>query len=507
MNDFEQLADLAAGRLGGRVLEANDDFFAPKENLLKEAKPVFIEGKYTPRGKWMDGWETRRRRTPGHDWCIVRLGLPGKIHGIVVDTSFFTGNFPERFSLEGCNLGERHPYKNEKKRLHSAETAWLSIFPETQLKGDSQNPFAVKHDSRFTHLRLRIYPDGGVARLRVHGVAVPDPKRIGHGEIDLAAVENGGSALASSDQHYGGPRNLLMPYRAKNMGDGWETKRRRGPGHDWVVLKLGVRGTIQRLIVDTAHFKGNYPDSCSLEALDSPDVKVDAAAAQSLDWQEVLPQTKLKANHRHVFAHFPNLQAATHVRFRIFPDGGVSRLRIFGRADRAPNSAETLERLNRLSRTQFSKLLLDCCGSRNWAAQMTDGRPYPTEAALYADAERVWSSLSQKDWLEAFHRHPPIGGKRAGAKQSSAASRWSAKEQSAAQKASPEVLSALAAANRAYAEKFGFVFLICATGKTSEEILQSLQQRMSNDLETEIRIAVEEQSKIMRLRLEKLLSS
>ncbi len=302
MNDFEQLADLAAGRLGGRVLEANDDFFAPKENLLKEAKPVFIEGKYTPRGKWMDGWETRRRRTPGYDWCIVRLGLPGKIHGIVVDTSFFTGNFPERFSLEGCNLGERHPYKNEKKRLHSAETAWWSIFPETQLKGDSQNPFAVKHDSRFTHLRLRIYPDGGVARLRVHGVAVPDPKRIGHGEIDLVAVENGGSALASSDQHYGAPRNLLMPYRAKNMGDGWETKRRRGPGHDWVVLKLGVRGTIQRLIVDTAHFKGNYPDSCSLEALDSPDVKVDAAAAQSLDWQEVLPQTKLKANHRHVFA-------------------------------------------------------------------------------------------------------------------------------------------------------------------------------------------------------------
>ncbi len=507
MSDFTQLADLAGERLGGRVLEANDDFFAPKENLLKETKPVFIEGKYTPRGKWMDGWETRRRRTPGHDWCIVRLGLPGKIHGLVVDTSFFTGNFPEGFSLEGCDLGERHPYKNEKKRLHSAEIVWSPIMPETQLKGESRNLFAVKDDGRYTHLRLRIYPDGGVARLRVHGTAMPDRKRIGRGEIDLVAVENGGSALASSDQHYGAPRNLLMPYRARNMGDGWETKRRRGPGHDWAILKLGVRGTIHRVAVDTAHFKGNYPDSCSLETIDAPGAELDAATAQSLDWHEVLPKVKLKANHRHVFADIPNSGAATHVRFRIYPDGGVSRLRIFGRPEPAPNPAEVLERLNLMSRSEFSKRMLDCCGSGNWASHLADGRPYPTETALYAHADRAWSKLPQKDWLEAFQHHPAIGGKRTSAKQSSRASRWSAKEQSTAQKAAPGVLSALAVANRAYAEKFGFVFLICAAGKTSEEILQSLQQRMPNDPETEMRIAAEEQQKITRLRLEKLLSS
>ena len=507
MIEFTNLADLAAERLGGRVLEASDDFFAPKENLLKEAKPVFIEEKYTPRGKWMDGWESRRRRTPGHDWCIVRLGLPGTIRGVVVDTSFFTGNFPECFSLEGCDLGERHPYKNEKQRLHSTEIVWTPILPETQLKGDSRNLFMTNKDGRFTHLRLRIYPDGGVARLRVHGEAVPDPKSIGRGEIDLVAVENGGSALASSDQHYGAPCNLLMPYRGKNMGDGWETRRRRGPGDDWVVLKLGVRGAIHRVMVDTAHFKGNYPDSCSLEALDMPGAEVNAATMQSLDWQEVLPKTKLKANHRHVFERIPNPQAATHVRFRIYPDGGVSRLRIFGQPEPAPNPAEALTRLNLMSRSQFRRLMLDCCGSRRWAEHLTAGRPYPNEAALYEHADRAWSELGQKDWLEAFQHHPPIGGQRTSAKQASKASRWSAKEQSTALTAAPEVLSALARENRAYAKNFGFVFLICATAKTSEEILQALRQRMPNDPATELRIAAEEQRKIMRLRLEKVLSS
>jgi allantoicase len=260
-------------------------------------------------------------------------------------------------------------------------------------------------------------------------------------------------------------------------------------------------------VVDTAHFKGNYPDSCSLESIDAPGTQLDPTTAQSLDWQEVLPKTKLRANHRHVFATIPNSPTATHVRFQTYPDGGVSRLRILGQPEIPPNRAETLQRLNLLPRAQFNKLMMDSCGSRNWAARLADARPFPTEAALFAHADRVWSELSQNDQLEAFHHHPPIGGNRASAKQSSAASRWSAKEQSIAQKAAPEVLSALAAANRAYAEKFGFVFLICATGKTSEEILQSLRQRMPNDPETEMRISAEEQQKITRLRLEKLLSS
>jgi allantoicase len=507
MTDFLQLADLASERLGGRVIAANDEFFAPKENLLKESKPVFIEGKYTARGKWVDGWETRRRRTPGHDWCVFRLGLPGIIRGIVVDTSFFTGNYPERFSLEGCDLGSLHPANGAERKLLSPITEWVPICPETALQGDSRNLFPIGSGSRFTHLRLRIYPDGGVARLRVHGEAVPDTKRITRGGIDLAAVENGGSIVASSDQFYGAPRNLLMPYKAKNMGDGWETKRRRGPGHDWVVLKLGVRGKIQRIVVDTAHFKGNFPDSCSLDACFAKKAPLDVASVALQNWQEILAKTKLKANHRHVFKVRRHSNAATHVRFQIYPDGGVSRLRIFGTPEIAEMSADGLAGYNRLPRRTAIKSLLDCCGCKKWADQLAALRPFATRSQLFETSDKIWNELSHDHWVEAFRHHPPIGGKQAAAKQSATANRWSSAEQSTAQVAAPALLTALAEGNRAYAAKFSYVFLICATGKTSEEILQAMQQRMSNNPETEMRVAAEEQRKITRLRLEKLLNS
>jgi allantoicase len=507
MKDFTQLADLAAERLGGRVLQANDDFFAPKENLIKESNPVFIEGKYTSRGKWMDGWESRRRRTPGYDWCILRLGLPGVIRGIVVDTSFFTGNYPERFSLEGCDLGEHHPYKSEKSRLQSEKTKWIPIFPETPIKGDSRNLFAVENGARFTHLRLKIYPDGGVARLRVHGEAVPGPGLLSRAEIDLVAVENGGSVDVSSDQFYGAPRNLLMPYRAKNMGDGWETKRRRGPGHDWVILKLGLPGTIHRVEVDTAHFKGNYPDSCALQTASAQNSAVDASNASSLTWEELLLGTKLKANHRHIFNNLQHAGKATHVRFQIFPDGGVSRLRLFGSPHVPADSSKSLGRFNALPRQRAIRTLLDCCGSRKWAQHMAERRPFAGEVDFFETADKTWTALPREEWLEAFLHHPPIGGTNARARQSAAASRFSAKEQSSAQKTAPGVLQELAAQNRVYAEKFGYVFLICATGKSSEEILNALRQRLANEPAAELRIAAEEQRKITRLRLEKLLES
>ena len=507
MTDFLQLADLASERLGGRVIAANDEFFAPKENLLKESKPIFIEGKYTARGKWMDGWETRRRRTPGYDWCILRLGLPGIIRGIVVDTSFFTGNYPERFSLEGCDLGTPQPPGIGKKKLLSATTEWAQICPETALQGDSRNQFLVASGARFTHLRLRIYPDGGVARLRVHGEAVPDSSRMAQGEIELTAVQNGGSVVTSSDQFYGAPRNLLMPYKAKNMGDGWETKRRRGPGHEWVVLKLGVAGKIQRIVVDTAHFKGNFPDSCSLDACFAKNAPLDASNITSQNWQEVLLKTKLKANHRHVFKVHRHSNAATHVRFQIYPDGGVSRLRIFGTPKIAETSAEGLAGYNRLPRRTAIKSLLDCCGCKKWAEQVAALRPFATRSQLFEASDKIWNALSHDHWVEAFRRHPPIGGKQAAVKQSATASRWSSAEQSTAQPAAPDLQTALAEGNRAYGAKFGYVFLICATGKTSEEILQAMHHRLSNIPETEMRVAAEEQRKITRLRLEKLLDS
>lgn len=324
--DFTELIDLASERLGGAVLFANDEFFAPKENLLKPSAPVFIEGKYTDLGKWMDGWETRRRRTPGFDWCIIRLGLPGIIRGIVVDTSFFRGNYPEQCSLEACAVAGQP----EVIQLTSEATEWTEILPQSQLKGDSQNPFAVNNEQRFTHLRLKIYPDGGVARLRVYGEVVPDwdaLKRIG-GQTDLAAVENGGLVLSCSDMFFGHRHNLIMPGRALNMSDGWETKRRRGPGFDWVIIKLGAVGHIQRVEVDTSWFKGNFPDSCSLESCHAAEGSIDDP---TFAWHELLSQTKLQAHTRHFFEEELNeVGPASHVRLNIFPDGGVSRLRLYG---------------------------------------------------------------------------------------------------------------------------------------------------------------------------------
>lgn len=327
--DFTELIDLAAERLGGAVLVANDEFFAPKENLLKASTPIFIEGKYTDLGKWMDGWETRRRRTPGYDWCIIRLGLPGIIRGVVVDTSFFRGNYPEQCSLEACTIDGQPTIE----QLTEKSVAWTEILPRLPLQGDSQNLFPLKSEQRFTHLRLKIFPDGGVARLRVYGEVIPDWVRLKRrpGEIDLAAVENGALVLSCSDMFFGHRHNLIMPGRATNMSDGWETKRRRGPGHDWVIIKLGSLGKIERIEVDTSYFKGNFPESCSLDALEAVDASIEGLTELSSSWISVLPRTRLQAHTRHFFAdEILDAGEVSHVRFNIFPDGGVSRLRVYG---------------------------------------------------------------------------------------------------------------------------------------------------------------------------------
>jgi allantoicase len=330
MMDFTELVDLASEKLGGAVLYANDDFFAPKENLLKPAAPVFIEGKYTDLGKWMDGWETRRRRSPRldekFDWCIIRLGVTGVIRGVVVDTSFFRGNFPSHCSIEACALDGQPNVE----RLLSATTEWTEILPVSELQGDSQNGFAISFDKRVTHLRLKIYPDGGVARLRVYGEVQPDWEalRLRNSEIDLAAVEHGGTVLQASDMFFGHRHNLIMPGRAQDMSDGWETRRRRGEGFDWCVIKLGTAGTIKRVEIDTLWFKGNYPESCRIEAGRT----AEDARLENIVWQELLPEQKLQAHTLHEFAvEIADCGVVTHVRFNIFPDGGVSRLRLYGR--------------------------------------------------------------------------------------------------------------------------------------------------------------------------------
>ena len=327
--DFTEYIDLAAERLGGRVLAANDEFFAPKENLLKAAAPVWIEGKYTDVGKWMDGWETRRRRTPGYDWCIVKLGLPGVIHGVVVDTSYFKGNFPEHCELESCAV-DGDPGLAQ---LEDHTTKWNTMLKKSPLAGDTRNPFPLTPSSRVTHLRFKIYPDGGVARLRVHGEAVPDWPALtrARGEIDLAAVEHGGWVIVSSDMFFGSRNNLILPGRSTGMHDGWETRRRRGPGHDWCIVRLGAHGKISRIEVDTSHFKGNFPESCSLEVCTAPRDLIDPDSLGALPWKEILTRTKLQADSMHIYEkELLDARAVTHARFHIYPDGGVARLRIFG---------------------------------------------------------------------------------------------------------------------------------------------------------------------------------
>jgi allantoicase len=327
--EFTNLAELASERVGGRAIAANDDFFAPKSGLIKHEPAVWIADKYTPRGKWMDGWESRRRRIPGHDWCIVQLGMRGVIHGVNVDTSFFTGNFPSHCSIEAVDMPSP-----PRAAVHAVEgPPWTTILEKTELRGNGSNFIAITDHRPWTHLRLSIYPDGGVARLRVYGEVSVDWDRVApKGKaVDLASIRNGGLFLAASDTHYGTRGALLMPDRAKNMGDGWETKRSRDLNHrDWAIVRLGTSGIVSKVEIDTNHYKGNYPDRASLEGVLAPNVLVGNLAG--MNWSTILPETKLSANKRHFFSgkQLESSGPFSHVRLNIFPDGGVSRLRIHG---------------------------------------------------------------------------------------------------------------------------------------------------------------------------------
>ncbi len=321
------LVDLASARIGGVALLANDEFFAEKENLLQPGRGIFIPDKYTDHGKWMDGWETRRRRTPGHDWCVIQLGLRGLIRQVDIDTNHFLGNHPAFTSLDALRLTTGFP--RDPAEIEGLD--WTSILERSALNPGSQNLFSIASEEPWTHLRLNIIPDGGVARFRVYGSVVSDWSKVKAGElVDLAAVENGGVPLACSDMFFSSMNNLIMPGRSENMGDGWETKRRRGPGYDWIILKLGLPSAIQKIEVDTNHFKGNYPDACSIEGCAATGATTDELTRSETPWKEILPKTKLEADTRHFFEKELSAPGeCTHLRLNIYPDGGVSRLRVW----------------------------------------------------------------------------------------------------------------------------------------------------------------------------------
>ena len=316
----QRFPNLASPKFGTSVLSASDEFFGAKDRLISDASPIFIPDKYDEHGKWMDGWESRRRRDDGHDWCLLELGVAGRIHGAEIDTSHFTGNYPPGASIEACSDGADIADPN----------VWTTILGKVSLNGNQPQYFPINSDASWKHVRLNIFPDGGVARLRLFGAAAP---RFPEGDVpvELSALKNGGRIIDYNDAHYGDLWALLSEGRGKTMGDGWETRRRREPGNDWIIIALGERGIVENIEIDTAHFKGNFPDGASVE---TADLAVGADdPADTVQWTEILSRQKLGADSVHEFGSetLKSSAPATHVRLNIFPDGGVSRFRVFGK--------------------------------------------------------------------------------------------------------------------------------------------------------------------------------
>ncbi len=319
--------DLANPRLGAKALHASDDFFGEVARMLNPAPAEFHPGRFDQQGKWMDGWESRRKRVAGHDWALVKLGCKGVIRGFDVDTSHFTGNYPPAVAIEACVCDS-----DDIEVLQSE--AWTEILPATAIGSNSHHLLESDSDDAWTHLRVNMYPDGGIARLRVYGRPVGGLHNAAPGSlVDLVAMANGGRAVSWNDASFGSAvSNLMLPGRGLNMGDGWETRRRREPGNDWCVLELGAPGTIEKIEVDTAFYKGNYPDSCSIQAACVGGGTDQSVTTQSLFWETLLPQQRLSMDAIHTFTdEVARLGPVTHVRLNMFPDGGISRLRLWGK--------------------------------------------------------------------------------------------------------------------------------------------------------------------------------
>jgi allantoicase len=306
--------DLASRAFGGAVVAANDESFCAADHLIDPRPPVFSPKTFDHNGQIYDGWETRRRREPGHDWVIVRLGAPGIVREVVVDTAFFTGNYPPQCSVSAARV-EGYPSAGELSKVE-----WTPLVEVASLKGDTANTFAVTDEATYTHVRLAIHPDGGVARLRVRGEVVPDLGLLSLVPSDLAALINGAQALDCSDSFFSSPNNMLMPGLARTTGDGWENRRRRDDGHDWVLIRLAAPGRLILAELDTTHFKFNAPGWADL-------------MGYTADGQEttVLPKTRLQPDTLHRFRLSSELPVVERVRLNIYPDGGVARLRLIGK--------------------------------------------------------------------------------------------------------------------------------------------------------------------------------
>jgi allantoicase len=473
----DAMTDLISEAVGGRVVACNDEFFGEAKNLLQTTDPVWREGVYTEAGKWMDGWETRRRRDPGHDWCVIALGIPGAVRSVTVDTSHFTGNYPDSFSIEVCGAGSDD-------RLASA--TWEEVIPQTGLAGDSVATFDVDDTRRVTHLRLNIFPDGGVARLRVDGDPIPMMGQVcpEEGRTDLASALVGGVATDASDLHYSPPSNMLRPTEPAGMWDGWETRRRRGPGNDWATFRLGLPGLIETVEVDTRFFRGNSPGWVSIHL-----------SEDGSDWREVIARAEVKADAVNII-DLAEPTHAGHLRLDIHPDGGVARLRVRGTPDRDGAGRLRTLYLNSLFDQEARRFFHTACASASWVEQMMTGRPYPDVESVLALASTAFDTLGEVDWSEAFAGHPRIGER--GDPVANA-------EQAGTAHADETVRAQLAEVNAAYERAHGFTYIVFATGKTAEEMLAIARSRLVNSTEDEMANAAGEQRAITESRLRRML--
>ena len=319
------LIDLAQSRLGSKIVYKTDEFFAPAKRIINPWPPIFKKGVFDKHGKWMDGWETRRKRDKGHDYLILKLGKPGKINKVDIDTSYFSGNQPSKISLEACF---------SKKKLPSNNSKWITIIKKKSTKANSHHFFYIKNKSIFTHIKLNIYPDGGIARIRIYG-SMQTKKKFGKKIINLTSVLNGATPIACNNEHFGRAENILAPGTGKNMGDGWETRRSRGKNFDWLIIKCAAAGKISKIQIDTHHFKGNYPDKCSLQAAHlNTRVSGKAIVKKSRKWKLLLNKVKLHPHKKHNFQNkLMKNKKVNYIKINIFPDGGISRIRAFGRAE------------------------------------------------------------------------------------------------------------------------------------------------------------------------------
>ena len=479
--------NLGSEELRALVLQASSEASIVQQRLTKDEEPGAVT--FEASSSLVDGWQTRRRQGRGHDWVVLRLGVPGIVDECLIDTTGFEHTCPSEISIEGCVA----PHNTRCDDLQN----WTELVARANVVGGKKNSYSVDSRERFTHIRLNIFPDGGVARLRVFGVPIPawmGPGKNEGRDIDLVARSQGGSVFFLSEGSLEARQDLIMP----GLRGGWRTRRRRELGSEWVVLRLVGPSNISALTLDTAGLGADCPDKAWVEASTVSDPGDE-------DWFELLPPQLVLTDTEHTFQEElrPNSELLW-LRLHVAPDGGMTRLRAWGSLTESGLTQARLAFLNSASKSLLATLFKQVCHSDRWSEAMSRSRPFLDLNDLLSKGEAAWAKCEEEDWKQALDGHPRIGDK---AKGNSLAAKWSKGEQSKAQKTDESVLERLREAQDQYFEKFGFIFLICASGLGSQEILAATEQRLENSPDHELKLVAREQAKITQLRLEKLLKS